>query len=62
MTKYLIDGEIMDKQKAKRIIELECERQWNENQAEYYGKWHQQSDNTKTEYYNEMWADKVEEI
>lgn len=33
----------------------ECERQWNENQAKIYGLWKNQADDTKAEYYNDMY-------
>lgn len=58
---YLVNGEKVDRMMAHRIVEDECERQWDENQAEEYGEWYEQDDDTKAEYYNEMWEDMVEE-
>ncbi len=58
---YLLNGEKLTRMEAHKVIETECERQWNENQAEEYGEWNQQDDDTKAAYYNEMWNDKVEE-
>jgi hypothetical protein len=45
----------MDKINYGKYVELECERQWNENQADFYGEWQEQSDDTKSEYYNDMY-------
>lgn len=33
----------------------ESERQWNENQAQFFGSWDEQADDVKAEYYNEMY-------
>jgi hypothetical protein len=33
----------------------ECKRQWNENQKEIHGEWDLQGDDTKAEYFNEMY-------
>lgn len=33
----------------------ECKRQWEDNQEEVYGSWDSQSDDTKAEYYNELY-------
>ena len=45
----------MNKQEYHNYVLTECERQWNENQAEEYGEWHCQDDDTKAEYYNSMY-------
>lgn len=45
----------MKKISYAKYVEMECERQWNECQAEECGKWHEQSDDTKAEYYNSMY-------
>ncbi len=58
---YLVNGEQANNYTAHKIVEAECERQWNENQSEEYGEWYQQDDDTKAEYFNEMWANIVEE-
>ena len=31
---YLLNGEKLTQMEAHKVIEAECERQWNENQAE----------------------------
>ena len=38
-----------------KYVLAECERQWNENQEEFYGSWDEQADDTKAEYYNKMY-------
>lgn len=40
----------------KAYVEIECERQWNENQKEDFGEWALQSDDAKAEYYNDMYS------
>lgn len=40
----------------EEYVTLECERQWNENQKETYGEWAAQSEDTKVEYYNDMFV------
>lgn len=50
-----IDDDCMTTQEYRKYIEAECERQWNENQAEEYGEWYQQDDDTKSTYYNDMY-------
>lgn len=46
----------MSKISYSKYVEMECERQWNDCQAEEYGKWHEQSNDTKAEYYNDMYS------
>lgn len=45
----------MNKWEFHEYVLNECKRQWNENQAEFYGPWDGQSFGTKAEYYNEMY-------
>lgn len=59
--------ESFDLCKAKMISESnkeyvleECIRQWNENQKEFYGSWDEQTSETKSKYYNEMYELLVE--
>lgn len=47
-------GVDMKNNEFKQYVLLECERQWNENQADEYGPWDEQSDDTKAEHYNDM--------
>lgn len=51
-----------NKKAFNNYIEAECERQWNENQAKEYGSWEEQADDTKAEYYNDMYKLKMSEI
>ena len=51
-----------NKKAFNNYIEAECERQWNENQAKEYGLWEEQADDTKAEYYNDMYKLKMSEI
>ena len=48
--------------KYDEYVLAECERQWHENQEEFYGPWNEQSDNTQAEYYNEMYELLREEL
>ena len=48
----------MNNLEYQQYILTECERQWNENQKEVYGEWSIQADDTKSEYYNEIYKDK----
>lgn len=45
----------MDEMEFYKYVLTECERQWHENQEEIYGPWHEQSDDTIAEYYNDMY-------
>ena len=54
-------GIIDDIIEFKEYVLTECNRQWNENQAEEYGVWNHQSDDTKAEYYNDMYSLKLAE-
>ena len=45
----------MNEQEFHRYVLAECERQWHENQEEIYGTWGSQPDDTKAEYYNDMY-------
>lgn len=45
----------MNKQEFNQYVLEECKRQWHENQEETYGSWAEQSDDTKAEYYNDMY-------
>lgn len=53
--KIIMKENVMTPQEFHRYVELECERQWNENQVEEYGEWYEQDDDTKAEYYNDMY-------
>lgn len=44
----------MKERERMSYIEVECERQWNECQAEQYGRWENQSDAVKNEYRKDM--------
>ena len=52
--------------KFGKFVESECERQWNDCQAEDgFEQWYEQSDDVKAEYYNSMYEhleDRYEEI
>jgi hypothetical protein len=39
----------------EKYVLAECERQWNENQKEFYGSWKEQSNETQLKYFNEMY-------
>lgn len=51
----------MDKLEFVKYVEDEYERQWNENQKEEFGEWSKQDDDTKAEYYNDMYKQKITE-
>ena len=46
----------MKKISYAEYVQAECERQWNECQAEEHGKWHEQANDTKSEYYNDRYS------
>lgn len=54
-----IDGVRSEDEESQHLdhqyVLAECERQWHENQEETYGTWDSQSDDTKAEYYNDMY-------
>ena len=59
----------MNKQEFHQYVLSECKRQWRECQEETYGSWDEQSDDTKAEYYNDMYKhlwfvleDEIEEV
>lgn len=45
----------MTEQEFHKYVLSECEQQWNEHQKDTYGLWEYQSDDTKAEYYNNMY-------
>lgn len=52
----LIEKDAACKISFASYVRMECERQWNECQAvDGYGKWHEQSKDTKIEFYNSMY-------
>ena len=59
---YIINTIPMNQLDAHHYVETECENSWNEVNAEKYGEWNLQDDDTKAAYYNEMWATLVEEV
>lgn len=52
----MLSEDLMTRKDYHNYVMEECERQWNECQAERYGAWNQQSDDTKAEYYNDMYS------
>ena len=52
----------MNEQQFHKYVLTECERQWHENQEPIYGTWDIQADDTKAEYYNEMYKLLKEEL
>lgn len=38
----------------KEIILDECKRQWKDNQEEIYGKWDEQTEKERKEYYEDI--------
>ena len=52
----------MNKREYAQFIESECERQWKDNQEEIYGSWESQADDTKAEYYNELWEQYIDRL
>ena len=46
----------------EKYVLAECERQWHENQEEFYGPWNEQPDDTQAKYYNEMYELLKEEL
>lgn len=46
---------VADAEEFHKYVLSECERQWHENQEEIYGPWEEQTDDTKSEYYNDMY-------
>lgn len=44
----------MKTKEARNYIELECERQWNDCQAELFGTWDKQPDAIKNKYRKDM--------
>lgn len=51
---YAFDIDGVRTEDGEYILE-ECKRQWHENQEETYGPWEEQADDTKAEYYNDMY-------
>lgn len=51
-----LNEELMTAREYHKYVTEECERQWNECQAEEYGEWYLQSDDTKADYYNDMYS------
>lgn len=43
-----------------KILLSIIENKWNENQKEFYGSWDEQTSETKSKYYNEMYELLVE--
>lgn len=52
----------MNEQQYHKYVLAECERQWHDNQEEFYGPWEEQADDTKAEYYNQMYKLLKEDI
>lgn len=52
----ILNEELMTAREYHKYVTEECERQWNECQAEEYGEWHLQSDDIKADYYNDMYS------
>ncbi len=53
----LLNDELMTDTEFGDYIEKECERQWNENQANEYGLWSEQDNETKEDYYTQLSID-----
>ena len=52
----------MNEKQYHEYVLAECERQWHENQEEFYGPWEEQSDDTKADYYNQMYSDLADNL
>lgn len=52
----------MNNKEYNKYVTEECERQWKENQEEDYGTWDSQADDTKADYYNQMYSDLADNL
>lgn len=52
----------MNSREYRIYVEEECKRQWSENQEELYGKWEDQTDTEREDYYNQMFSDLADNL
>ena len=52
----VLSEDMMTNREYHEYVLTECERQWNENQADIYGEWEFQNDDDKEDYYNDMYS------